>query len=101
GEPEPTASLLVVVMRTLSVPVEAAPWDRVSVPPETEDTVVPEAMFGPVMASPLATVEGKVPEMVAVVEPPVSDTPRTSRFGPRLVSAPQSVILVESVAPHS
>ena len=39
--------------------------------------------------------------MVAVVEPLVRDTFWTSRFGPRLVSAPQSVIRVESVAHQS
>ena len=60
-----------------------------------------EGMSVPVMASGEATVEGKVPEMVAVVEPLVNDTPWTSRFGPRLVSAPQSVIRVVLVAHHS
>jgi len=101
GAPEPTARVPVVVMRTLEVPLADAPWDKVIVPPETEDTVVPDAMSGPVMASPLATVEGNVPETVAVVEPLVVVTPWTSRSGPRLVSWPQSVICDEPVAHHS
>ena len=83
----------------MAVPVAA--WERVSVPPETEDTVVPDGMSAPVMAWPEATVDGNVPETVAVVEPLVTDTPRISRFGPRFVSAPQSLIRVESVAHQS
>src|SRR5580700_3558719 len=94
GTPWPTASALAVVMRTVSVAVAVAGLDKVSVPPETEATVVLAGMSVPVIASGEATVEGNVPVMVAVVEPLVKDTPWTSRFGPRLVSVPQSLIRV-------
>src|SRR5580692_8799024 len=100
GEPCPTARLLAVVKVKLGVPVEVALPERVAVPPDTEDTVVPAGMPGPDTASPDATVLGKLPLTVTVGEPDVVETPCTSRAGPRLVSWPQSVIRVALEAHH-
>src|SRR5271157_5774968 len=78
GKPWPGSSAADVVMCTVSVAVFDAPWDKVSVPPDTLLTVVFAGMSGPVMASPARTVEGKFSPAarVAVVEVAVSDTPR-------------------------
>jgi hypothetical protein len=86
GAPCPTASALVVVTLRLVVAVEVAEFDSVALPPVTELMVVPEGIPLPLTASPEATVPGKLPEIVTVEEPCVSEALRIRRLGPRLVS---------------
>ena len=88
GAPCPTANAPAVVILRLLVAVEVAAFDSVAVPPVTELMVVPEGIPLPLTASPEATVLGKLPEIVTVEEPCVSEALRISRLGPRLVSCP-------------
>jgi hypothetical protein len=84
-----------------TVPLAVAEFDSVAVLPLTELMVVPEGIPVPVTASPEArTLDGPRRPLI-VAEPDVSVTSARSTFGPRLVSEPQSVILVESVAHQS
>jgi hypothetical protein len=85
----------------LTVPLAVAEFDNVALLPDTELIVVLEGIPVPVTASPDTTALGNVPEMVTVGEPEVVVTPTIRRFGPKLVSEPQSVILEESVAHQS
>ena len=106
GTPDPSAKVVEVAkVKVAVVELAVAGADRMRLVPATDETVVFEAMPGPLTPWPAAMaagneVTGPLPLSVAVVEPEFVVTSTISRSGPRLVSWPQSVILVHPPAHH-
>jgi hypothetical protein len=105
GMPCPEATALATVMSSVAFVLPAvAVFDSVSVVPPLVETVVPLWIPGPDTVSPLTMLAGKVVpsgappdnDTVALLEVVVTST--IASLGPMLVSAPQSVMRVESLA---
>jgi hypothetical protein len=86
SDPCPAASLPVVVITRLTVPLVVASFDSTADVPATEFTVVPLGMPGPDTWSLAATVDGNGFGTVIVGDPEVTVTLSMSKFGPKLVS---------------